>query len=148
MPTYRMTLEFEGTRYSGWQEQRNARTVVGELRRALEEAGADLRDLGGAGRTDAGVHALAQVAHIRLGGSVDPERLRRDMNDLLPQDIHVLSLAAAPNAFHARHSAESRSYLYQISRRRTALAKRGAWGGKPALGAGRGAGGGGARPAR
>lgn len=127
MPTYRLTLEFEGTRYSGWQEQRNARTVVGELRRALEEAGADLRDLGGAGRTDAGVHALAQVAHIRLGGSVDPERLRRDMNDLLPQDIHVLSLTAAPNAFHARHSAESRSYLYQISRRRTALAKRWVW---------------------
>lgn len=127
MPTYRMTLEFEGTRYSGWQEQRNARTVVGELRRALEEAGADLRDLGGAGRTDAGVHALAQVAHLRLGRSVDPERLRRDMNDLLPPDIHVLSLGAAPNAFHARHSAESRSYLYQISRRRTALAKRWVW---------------------
>src|SRR4028119_708531 len=105
-----MTLEFEGTRYSGWQEQRKARTVVGELRRALEEAGADLRDLGGAGRTRAGGRALAQVAHIRLGGSVDPERLRRDMNDLLPQDIHVLSLTAAPNALHAPHPADARPH--------------------------------------
>lgn len=127
MPTYRLTLEYEGTRYSGWQEQKNARTVAGELRRAVEEAGADVREIGGAGRTDAGVHALAQAAHLRLARAVDAGKLRRDINDLLPPDIHVLTLEPVPNAFHARHSALSRSYVYQISRRRTALAKRWVW---------------------
>jgi len=127
MPTYRLTLEYEGTRYHGWQEQKNARSVAGELRRAVEEAGAPVRELGGSGRTDAGVHALAQVAHLRLATSIDPEPFRRDINDRLPADIHVLALAAAPDRFHSRHDAVSRSYLYQISRRRTALAKRWVW---------------------
>jgi tRNA pseudouridine38-40 synthase len=127
MPTYRLTLEYEGTRYHGWQEQRNARSVAGELRRAVEEAGAVVKDLGGSGRTDAGVHALAQAAHLRLAKAVDPEAFRRAVNDLLPPDIHVLGLAPAPDKFHARHSAASRSYIYQISRRRTALAKRWVW---------------------
>ena len=67
MPTYRLTLEYEGTRYHGWQEQKNARSVAGELRRAIEECRRRRsRELGGSGRTDAGVHALAQVAHLRL----------------------------------------------------------------------------------
>jgi tRNA pseudouridine38-40 synthase len=127
MPTYRLTLEYEGTRYHGWQEQKNARSVAGELRRAIEEAGAPVRELGGSGRTDAGVHALAQVAHLRLAREVDPEPFRRAVNDRLPADVHVLALAAAPDRFHSRHDAVTRSYLYQISRRRTALAKRFVW---------------------
>lgn len=127
MPTYRLTLEYEGTRYHGWQEQKNARSVAGELRRAVEEAGARVRELGGSGRTDAGVHALAQVAHLRLAKTIDPEPFRREINDRLPADIHVLALAPAPDQFHSRHDAVSRSYLYQISRRRTALAKRWVW---------------------
>ena len=127
MPTYRLTLEYEGTRYRGWQEQTNARTVAGELRRAIEAVTGPVADLGGSGRTDAGVHALAQTAHLRLGRAVEPERLRRAVNDGLPPDIHLLRLEPAPERFHARHSAVSRSYLYQISRRRTALAKRFVW---------------------
>lgn len=127
MPTYRLTLEYEGTRYHGWQEQKNARSVAGELRRAVEEAGGVVKDLGGSGRTDAGVHALAQVAHLRLGRAVDAEPFRRAVNEALPPDIHVLSLAPAADRFHSRHDAVSRSYLYQISRRRTALAKRWVW---------------------
>jgi tRNA pseudouridine38-40 synthase len=127
VPTYRLTLEYEGTRYRGWQEQANARSVAGEVRRAVAEAGGDLRELGGAGRTDAGVHALAQTAHLRLARPVDPEPFRRAVNDLLPPDIHLLALAPAPAAFHARHDAAARSYLYQVSRRRTALAKRWVW---------------------
>ena len=127
MPTYRMTLEYEGTRYHGWQEQKNARSVSGELRRAIEEAGGTVRELGASGRTDAGVHALAQVAHLRLARQVDPEPFRRAINDRLPPDVHILSLAAAADRFHSRHDAVSRSYLYQISRRRTALAKRFVW---------------------
>lgn len=125
--TYRLLLEYDGTRYRGWQEQKNARTVAGELRRAILETGADLVDLGGSGRTDAGVHALGQVAHLRLRRPVEPEALRRAVNDALPADVHVLSLSAEAERFHARHSAVARSYLYQVSRRRTAVAKRFVW---------------------
>jgi tRNA pseudouridine38-40 synthase len=127
VPTLRLTVEYEGTRYRGWQEQQNARSVAGELRRALVEAAGEVRELVGSGRTDAGVHALAQVAHVRLGAKIEPERLRRAVNDLLPPDIHLLAVAAVPDRFHARHDAVSRSYLYQISTRRTALAKRFVW---------------------
>ena len=128
MPTYRLTIEYEGTRYRGWQEQTNApRTVAGELRRAIEEAAETVVELGGSGRTDAGVHALAQVAHLRLPHRLDPEHFARRVNDRLPPDVHLLSVESAPARFHARHSAVSRSYLYQVSRRRTALGKRFVW---------------------
>lgn len=138
--TYRLTLEYEGTRYHGWQEQQNARSVAGELRRAVQEALGDgnaVKELGGSGRTDAGVHALAQTAHLRLARAVEPEGFRLEINDRLPADIHVLALAPAAAAFHARHSALTRSYLYQVSRRRTALAKRYVWWVKRPLDAGR-----------
>src|SRR3989475_7216529 len=104
MPTYRLTIEYEGTRYRGWQQQENARTVAGELIRAIEQAAEEAIELMGAGRTDAGVHALAQVAHLRLARTVEPQRFRDDVNTLLPPDIHVLSLQQAPERFHARHS--------------------------------------------
>jgi tRNA pseudouridine38-40 synthase len=81
----------------------------------------------GAGRTDAGVHALAQVAHLELYTSLAPEALRRRINDELPADIHIRSIHKAPHRFHARHDALSRSYLYQISRRRTAFGKPFVW---------------------
>jgi len=128
MKTYRIDVEFDGTRYHGWQEQKNARTVAGELRRAIERSGApEIRDLGGSGRTDAGVHALAQTAHLRFAGPIDPEAFREAVNNHLPADIHLLAVRAAPARFHARHQALRRSYLYQISRRRTGLAKRHVW---------------------
>src|SRR5262245_39302325 len=122
-----MTLEYEGTRYRGWQEQANARTVAGEVREALERVAGRVLDLGGAGRTDAGVHALAQVAHARLARTMDAEALRLAVNDILPPDIHVLAASRADERFHARHSAARRSYVYQIARRRTAFGKRFVW---------------------
>ena len=137
MPTYRLTLEYEGTRYRGWQEQQNARSVAGELRRAIVEAAGEVGDLGASGRTDAGVHALAQVAHLRVARAVEPEPFRRAVNDRLPPDIHLLAVAPAAHAFHARHDAVERSYVYQVSRRRTALAKRFVWWVKEPLDAGR-----------
>ena len=127
VPTYRLTVEYDGTRYRGWQAQKNARTVAGELRRVLAETAGEVLDLGGAGRTDAGVHALAQTAHLRLPRRVDAEKLLREVNDALPSDIHLRSFALASERFHARHSAVSRTYLYHISRRRTAFAKRYVW---------------------
>src|SRR6185503_12557064 len=84
-------------------------------------------ELGGAGRTDAGVHALAQCAHLRLEQRFDPADLCRALNKRLPRDVHVLGAAPAEPSFHARHDAVARSYLYQISRRRTALAKPWVW---------------------
>lgn len=127
MPTYRLDIEYLGTRYHGWQEQKNARSVAGDLRRAAEDAGAQVMELVGSGRTDAGVHALRQTAHLRLRREVDVGPFREALNDRLPHDVHVLWLARAADAFHARHSAVARSYLYQISRRRAGLAKRGVW---------------------
>jgi len=127
VPTYRLDVEYDGTRYHGWQEQRNARAVAGELRRTIAGAGGALVELGGSGRTDAGVHALAQTAHVRLRQPIDPEPFRRALNEALPPDIHVLSLRPAHDTFHARHDAVGRVYLYQIARRRAALAKRHVW---------------------
>jgi tRNA pseudouridine38-40 synthase len=126
-PAYKLVLEYEGTRYRGWQEQANARTVMGALRAALEQAGADVLDLGGAGRTDAGVHAIGQVAHLRLGAEIDPAELGPAVNEGLPADVNVLSVERAGARFHARHSARSRSYVYQIARRRSAFGHGFAW---------------------
>jgi len=135
----RATLEYDGGRYRGWQAQINARTVQGTLYAAVTEVlGADAR-IFGAGRTDAGVHALAQVASIhlppgeRLGRL---EEIRRDLNDRLPPDIHILSLAPAAPGFHARHDALLRIYRYRISGRRTAFGKPFVWWVKDPLDAG------------
>ena len=115
MPRFKLTIEYAGTRYSGWQKQTNARTVQGELERAIVAGlGEVLVDSQGSGRTDAGVHALAQVAHVDLVRAPAPEQLRRRINDELPADIHVLDAAAVSRKFHARHSAVRRSYVYQV----------------------------------
>ena len=127
MPTYKLTIEYEGTRYSGWQAQGNTqKTVQGHLLRAARDILGDV-DLGGAGRTDAGVHAAAQVAHLRAHKAHDPQQLARKLNDLLPHDISVLDAVRTRDNFHARHDAKSRVYLYQIATRRTAFAKPFVW---------------------
>lgn len=140
MRTLRLTIEYDGTRYSGWQQQANARTIAGEVHRAAEELFERPVEIGGAGRTDAGVHALEQVAHLRFPrwGSSPPrirERLTRitpreilnGLNDRLPSDINLLLVADAPPRFHARHDAVSRTYLYRISTRRSAFEKKYVW---------------------
>ena len=127
MPTYKLTIEYEGTRYSGWQAQGNTqKTVQGHLLKAAKQVLGEV-DLGGAGRTDAGVHAAAQVAHLRAHKAIDALVLTRKINDLLPHDIHILHAARTRDNFHARHDAISRVYLYQISTRRTAFAKPFVW---------------------
>ena len=128
MPRFKLLIEYNGGRYSGWQIQANARTVQGEIDRAIREVARRREfELYGAGRTDAGVHAIGQVAHLELYTDLPPESLRRKVNDGLPADIHVRAIEKAPHRFHARHDAVSRSYLYQISRRRTAFAKPFVW---------------------
>jgi tRNA pseudouridine38-40 synthase len=121
-------LEYAGTRYSGWQIQKNARTVQGELSRVVQEVtGQRQFELYGSGRTDAGVHALEQVAHLDIITSMPPRTMLTRMNDALPSDINLLSIELVRHRFHARHDAVARSYRYQISRRRTAFAKNFVW---------------------
>jgi tRNA pseudouridine38-40 synthase len=128
MPRFRLTIEYEGTRYSGWQVQANARTVQGELLTAVRKAVSIAEvELYGAGRTDAGVHAAAQTAHLDVDTDLAPAALRERINDELPHDICILSIEEVPARFHARLHAISRLYLYQIARRRTAFGKRFVW---------------------
>ena len=126
---FRLKVEYEGSRYRGWQVQENARTVQGELVTAARSVlGPAFVDLQGAGRTDAGVHALEQGAHLDASIShSEAGRLRYGLNTALPHDIHVLEVRPAPPGFHARTSSLERSYLYQVARRRTAFGKRLAW---------------------
>lgn len=127
MHKYKIVLEYDGTSYSGWQKQKNAKSIQGALITAAEGFLGTPVDIQGAGRTDAGVHALAQTAHLETNKKINPETLRIGLNDNLPAGINILHAEYAPPRFHARHHAVSRSYLYLISRRRTAFGKRYVW---------------------
>ncbi|MBL8291566.1 MAG: tRNA pseudouridine(38-40) synthase TruA [Bryobacterales bacterium] len=129
MKTWKLVLEYDGSRYSGWQEQINARTVMGEVRKAAETVLGLRVELQGAGRTDAGVHAEQQVAHLRAAvrSQVHPLQLLRQMNDELPYDIAILAITEAAPRFHARHDAVSRTYRYQIATRKSAFDKKFIW---------------------
>src|ERR687884_233583 len=110
----KLIIEYAGTRYSGWQIQKNARTIQGELDRAIRTAtGRRDFELYGSGRTDAGVHALGQIAHLDVSTSLGDAQLRQRINDELPTDINVLDIARVPHRFHARHDAVARRYVYQ-----------------------------------
>jgi len=130
LKTWKITLEYDGSKYSGWQEQNNARTVQGQLRKAAEDfLGAKL-EIQGSGRTDSGVHAIAQVAHVRTHAKRSfpaPHEILRALNERLPSDICVLDVEVESDKFHARHDAVARTYLYQISTRRTAFFKKYVW---------------------
>ena len=121
----RATIEYDGSRYRGWQAQVNARTVQGVLLAAARELWGPGVRVHGAGRTDAGVHALGQVASVPLPprARVDAAAALRRWNELLPFDVNVLALAPAAAGFHARHDAVRRVYRYRIATRRTAFGK-------------------------
>jgi tRNA pseudouridine38-40 synthase len=128
MPRFKLTVEYAGTRYRGWQIQKNARTVQGEIDRVVRTVTRRQDfELYGSGRTDAGVHALAQVAHLDVSTNLPPDTLRLRLNEELPADINILGATIVPHRFHARRDAVARRYLYQIARRRTAFAKPFVW---------------------
>jgi tRNA pseudouridine38-40 synthase len=128
MSRFKIYIEYEGTRYSGWQKQNNARTVQGILIKTAQEIFNDSKlDLQGSGRTDSGVHAVCQVAHLEAKTVLAPEIIRMKINDKLPHDINVIEVEKAHHKFHARHDADKRSYIYQISQRRTAFGKNYVW---------------------
>lgn len=137
MNKYKLILEYDGTNYSGWQAQKNARSIQSTLIAAAEQFLKGNVDIQGAGRTDAGVHALGQAAHLECERKLNCETLRIGINDLLPAGINILSVENAHPRFHARHSARSRSYLYLIAKRRTAFGKKYVWWVKDSLHTGR-----------
>lgn len=132
---YRLTIEYDGSRYHGWQKQgerqtaQGVRTVTGTLERVLTEAGQRVLTLGGSGRTDAGVHALGQIAHLHLPSAQAPrpQDLQRIFDEGLPSDLAVAAIEPCSPSFHARHDAIERSYIYQISLRRSAFGKSMLW---------------------
>lgn len=124
---FKLVLEFDGRRYSGWQKQDDARTIQGSLLAAAGELYGQGVDVQGNGRTDGGVHALQFVAHLEAATADSPQELARRMNALLPQDINILKAQKAGPRFHARHNCIGRSYLYQLAKRRTAFCKGYVW---------------------
>ncbi|HEY8559670.1 MAG TPA: tRNA pseudouridine(38-40) synthase TruA [Pyrinomonadaceae bacterium] len=131
MHTWKLEIEYEGTRYRGWQIQHNAKTVQGEMMAAARQLFSERVEIGGSGRTDAGVHAVQQIAHLKapydLKANVTPRQIQHGFNDILPHDINVKKVSNAPENFDARKHATERFYLYQISTRRTAFAKNFVW---------------------
>lgn len=127
MPKYKMIIEYDGTSYSGWQGQTNARSIQGTLIETARHVLGCEADIQGAGRTDAGVHALGQVAHLEVPRKLSPRAIMEKMNDELPSNINILRLEEAKADFHARHHAQGRSYLYILSSKRTAFGKRYVW---------------------
>jgi tRNA pseudouridine38-40 synthase len=128
VPRFKLTIEYAGTDYSGWQIQKNARTIQGEIDRVVRSVtGRRDFELYGSGRTDAGVHALGQVAHLDVATVLAADALRERVNDELPDDINILAMEQVPHRFHARHHAVGRRYLYQIAKRRPGNARPFVW---------------------
>ena len=111
---WKLILAYDGTDYSGWQVQPGEPTVQGELQSALGRITGESPLPQGSGRTDAGVHALGQVASFALQAMIPPENLHRALNRTLPPAIRVLDASKVPDSFHARHSAKAKTYEYRV----------------------------------
>ncbi|MBN2485459.1 MAG: tRNA pseudouridine(38-40) synthase TruA [Bacteroidales bacterium] len=125
MSRYLLIIEYDGSPYNGWQFQKNQTTVMGTLMNACQKVFETQKfELYGAGRTDAGVHALGQVAHLDVNTSLRPEAIKIKLNDILPATLNLKNVKSVDSKFHARYDAKARSYVYHISTRRTAFGKK------------------------
>jgi tRNA pseudouridine38-40 synthase len=127
MRNLKLVVEFDGTRYAGWQFQPRHQTVQGEIESAVGKVLQQKVTVYGCGRTDAGVSALAYVANVHVDSPLTAERLKLALNHFLPEDILVLSIEETKPGFHARHSALGKTYVYRIVCRRSPLRRRHAW---------------------
>lgn len=115
MQNYKLTIQYDGTRYNGWQRQGNTdNTIQGKLNEIIGRHFGEEVDLAGSGRTDAGVHALAQVANFKTSKCFDKEKFLREVNSFLPKDIRIMEVESVDERFHARLSAISKTYEYVI----------------------------------
>lgn len=116
MANYKLTIEYDGTRYHGWERKRNLDTIQGKIEDVLTRmTGETELNLIGAGRTDAGVHARGMVANVHLKTPIQPEELRSGLNRYLPEDIAVREVRQAADRFHARYNAAGKTYRYTCS---------------------------------
>ena len=129
MQNFKLTIEYDGTAYHGWQRQSSTRTIQGTIEAALQTITGESVTLLGSGRTDAGVHATGQVANFCLETRLTADVFAKGLNSLLPPDIVIKDCAAVNNVFHARYDARSKIYDYRILNRPTpaALFRQYAW---------------------
>jgi tRNA pseudouridine38-40 synthase len=118
MDNYKLVIEYDGTNYSGWQIQPHKKTIQSELEKYLSKIFNHKIKITGSGRTDAGVHALGQVANFKVSGSkakIKASELKKALNSMLDKDIRIKSVSIVPDSFHARFSAKKKTYRYQIA---------------------------------
>ncbi|MCW8812373.1 MAG: tRNA pseudouridine(38-40) synthase TruA [Chlorobium sp.] len=119
MFNYKLTLQYDGTKYAGWQIQENALSIQEVIKRSIQQILQEEVNLIGAGRTDAGVHALGQVANFTLDKELDLFRLKYSINSVLPEDISITNMEVVDEKFHSRFSAKKRSYIYLVSNQKS-----------------------------
>ena len=129
MPNFKITIEYDGSAYHGWQRQASERTIQGEIENALKTMTGNTITVTGSGRTDAGVHALNQTANFRCTTSLTPEVFLKGLNSLLSEDIVISSCKIVPEKFHARYDVKSKVYQYRILNRSlpAAISRQYAW---------------------
>lgn len=127
MQRYKLTIEYDGTNFSGWQIQPDSRTVEEEIEKAFSQILQQPIDLLGQGRTDAGVHAMGQVAHVDLPDSINPEKLTYGVNGLVGNEIHIHEMTKVDDEFHSRFDAEYREYEYSILTKASPLKRQSSW---------------------
>jgi tRNA pseudouridine38-40 synthase len=117
MSNFKITIEYDGSAYHGWQRQAEDRTIQGEVENGLKTMTGNSVTVTGSGRTDAGVHALNQTANFRCDTSLTPEAFLKGLNSLLPEDIVITSCKMVPEKFHARYDVKSKVYHYRMLNR-------------------------------
>lgn len=127
LKNYKLHIEYDGTEFAGWQVQKNAVTVQGEIEKALEILLKEKTNLVGSGRTDAGVHALGQVANFLTPKEIDSKRFLHSLNSIIPESIAVKNIKIVNEKFHSRFDAKKRSYIYLITRTRSPFYKKYSW---------------------
>lgn len=127
MRNFKLLIEYDGTNYNGWQRQENGRSIQGEIEHTFNQIVQESVTIYGAGRTDAGVHARGQVAHVHSQTSLTVGQLRGGLNAMLPDDIVIVNVEMVPEEFHARYNAKERHYSYLIALQPTALMRNYSW---------------------